>query len=119
MRMTRNTFLKSALGAVGALVAFGAVGCGSDDGGGDGAGGSGGTDCSGGIVGNHGHALTVSDADVAAGVDKTYDIQGNAGHTHQVTISAAQFAEIAQGKSVLVTTSEGSLHTHEVSVACA
>lgn len=44
------------------------------------------------ILANHGHRLLVSDADVAAGVDKTYSIQGNALHDHQITITAADFA---------------------------
>src|SRR4051812_9550123 len=39
------------------------------------------------ISANHGHAITVSAADVAAGVAKTYDIQGTAAHSHSVMVS--------------------------------
>ena len=70
------------------------------------------------ISSNHGHALVVSKEDIAAGVEKIYDITGGAGHSHSVTISAAQFAELAGNTSIeVVSTSAG--HTHTCTVSCA
>jgi len=34
------------------------------------------------ISSNHGHSITVSSADVNAGVEKTYNITGSSGHSH-------------------------------------
>jgi hypothetical protein len=67
---------------------------------------------------NHGHVLTVPPADVAAGADQTYDIRGTSGHTHSVTITAANFATLAGGGTVMVTSSNGAAHTHAVTVIC-
>ena len=69
------------------------------------------------IAGNHGHALTVSASDVADGVDKTYDIQGASAHAHQVTLTAAHFAQLAQGATITVTSSVTG-HDHDVTVRC-
>lgn len=68
---------------------------------------------------NHGHTLTVSKEDVIAGVEKTYDITGSSGHTHAVTLTAGDFAALAANNAVVVTSTEGSFHTHEVTVSCA
>ena len=69
------------------------------------------------ISSNHGHALAVPAADVNAGVEKTYDIQGTSTHNHQVTITAAQFVSLQSGNSVsVVSTVDG--HSHEVTVTC-
>lgn len=70
------------------------------------------------IAGNHGHTLTVSQADVSAGVDKTYSIQGGALHDHSVTITAAQFTTL-QGNTSVTATSSVTGHTHVVTVSCA
>lgn len=66
---------------------------------------------------NHSHAphkMTVTAADIAAGVDKTYSIMGAANHDHMVTITAAQFAMLAQGQAVGDLSTAYSLdgHTH-------
>jgi hypothetical protein len=71
------------------------------------------------IGGNHGHALTVSKDDVAAGVDKTYDIMGASGHTHSVTVTAADFALLAGNTTVMVTSTSGAQHTHTCTIVCA
>jgi hypothetical protein len=71
------------------------------------------------ISANHGHSLTVSKADVAARVTKTYSIQGASSHGHQVTINAAQFAQLKSGRSISVTSSLALSHAHTVVVACA
>jgi len=67
---------------------------------------------------NHGHTLEVTQDDVTAGVDKTYDIQGSSMHTHQVTITAANFATLAGGGTVTATSTTGSAHSHEITVTC-
>ena len=67
---------------------------------------------------NHGHVLVVPPADVTAGVDRTYDIQGSSRHAHSVTISAANFATLAGGGTVMVTSTNGAAHTHAVTVVC-
>lgn len=70
------------------------------------------------IGNNHGHVLVVSAADVAAGVDKTYDIQGGAGHAHSVTITAAEF-EVMRSADPIQVTSTAAGHTHVCTVVCA
>ena len=70
------------------------------------------------IAGNHGHVLVVSKADVAAGIDKTYNIQGVALHDHTVTVTAAQFAMLAANTSIS-TVSSPTVHTHGITVTCA
>lgn len=91
--------------------------------GGAGEGGAGGMaaglECTEMISANHGHELVVSEADVLAAADKTYDITGTSMHSHSVTITAAQFGMLAQGTSVMVTSTSGGNHTHTVTVTCA
>ncbi len=67
---------------------------------------------------NHGHVLMVPPADVSAGTERTYDIRGTSGHTHSVTLTAANFATLAGGGTVMVTSSNGAAHTHAVTVVC-
>ena len=68
---------------------------------------------------NHGHAGTVPAADVMAGVQKTYNIQGASGHPHTVTITAAMFTMLKAGMPVTATSSNDANHTHAVTVTCA
>jgi hypothetical protein len=50
-------------------------------------------------------------ADVKAGVDKTYDLTGSAGHGHSVTITAEQWKRLAAGEIVRTpSTLTGHLH---------
>lgn len=70
------------------------------------------------IDSNHGHTLTVSVADIQAGVDKSYSIAGTAGHDHTVTLTASHFTSLSQSTSVQVTSSLNG-HTHTVTVSCA
>lgn len=70
------------------------------------------------IAANHGHAMTVSPADVTAGVEKTYQIQGTSIHPHTVVITAADFATLKATGTVTVSSSEESRHTHDVKVTC-
>ncbi|NUM80479.1 hypothetical protein HUU42_06690 [bacterium] len=69
------------------------------------------------IAGNHGHVLVVSKADVAAGTQKSYDIEGSSGHSHTVTLTTTHFASLASNQSVVVTATGGP-HTHSVTVSC-
>ena len=140
MQLTRKDFLFSMPGLA---AGTGAAACGDDTGGSGGAGGSGttgatsgtnGTTATGGtpsagsgggdacgaeIAANHGHALVVSQADVDAAADKTYDIKGSSPHTHSVTVTAANFATLASGSGVTITTTEANAHTHSITVTCA
>lgn len=70
------------------------------------------------IVGNHGHVMTVSMADVDAGVMKIYDISGSSGHFHEVTLTPTHFATLQAAGAIMVT-STGGPHDHDVMVTCA
>lgn len=71
------------------------------------------------IGANHGHTMTVPAADIVAGVEKTYQIQGASAHPHTVTISAAQFTMLQANTTIMVVSSNDSAHTHTVTVSCA
>ena len=120
MTMTRNEFLRSVIGVgVGATAAAVLVGCGGDDGGSTAADDQPAmcTTPTASISANHGHSMTVSLADVEAGVEKTYAITGSSSHTHNVTISGAQMGQLMNGQTLnLTSTSSG--HTHTVTVQC-
>lgn len=65
------------------------------------------------------HDITIPKTDVIAGVDVTYLLGDNgSGHVHQVTLTAAHFAQLQNGLGVVVT-STGPGHTHAVTVNCA
>jgi hypothetical protein len=96
----------------------------SGPGGGGGAGGMSGSSCidNGTLVNigtNHGHTLTVPVADIQAGMNMTYNIQGSSLHPHTVTITAAQFAQLAMNQSIMVISSTDNQHSHAVTVSCA
>ena len=116
MAMTRKEFIGGlASGTV--LLVF--SGCGGGGGGMSG-GGSGCTDT---IAANHGHVLVVPLSDLSSMVDKSYDIRGTADHTHTVTLTAAQLAQLKAGQSVNVNSSMSTsmtygTHFHAVSVSC-
>lgn len=98
-------------------------GAGDRDAGGDG-GGGGGPSCLGNgtnvvISNNHGHTLVVSKQDVADAAEKTYSILGGAGHSHEVTLTAAHFAQLAQDQSVTVASTTDASHSHMLTVTCA
>lgn len=135
--LTRHGFLRIGLAWVGACTLPLGLGCpadDSDDDGGDSPGDSGGdtttaaestgagasceSDPSVMIATNHGHALVVPLADVMAGAEATYDIQGTADHAHSVTLGADHFAMLQQGLQVTVASSLGGAHDHQVTIAC-
>jgi hypothetical protein len=123
MTLTRKQFLSSMLGIAAGATLFAA--CGGDDGGGNtnpdarpaGNCSTGGTAVA--IGSNHGHTMTVTAAEVTAGVDKTYDIKGSSDHTHSVTVSAALFTMLKANTAVNTTSTNGDGHTHTIGITCA
>lgn len=123
MELNRRTFCISLAGLAGAGTTFFIVGCTngektntSDD--------SSGEDCqdevqNGQISQNHGHTLMISKADIEAGMSKTYSIQGSSNHDHQITLTADDFAMIAAGAEITLTSTNVDQHTHEVTLRCA
>jgi hypothetical protein len=78
-----------------------------------------GSGCAATISDNHGHVLAIATADLDSTSDKTYDIQGNADHSHNVTFSAAQLAQLKAGSTVSVTTTMTLAHDHRIGERCA
>ena len=75
------------------------------------------------ITGNHGHAVTIPDADLDSMVDMTYNIQGTADHNHTIVLTVAQLQMIKVMTAVTVLSSTSSSytlppHNHEVTVNC-
>lgn len=75
------------------------------------------------IATNHGHVLAISKDDVAAAMEKTYDIRGTADHTHTVTISEQQFNSLAENQAIMMQSTLNpsasfGTHEHSVMVAC-
>jgi hypothetical protein len=70
------------------------------------------------ISANHGHVMTVSKEDVIAGTEKTYDIQGTAGHPHSVTLTAADFTALQGGTMAVEVSTNNAGHTHTCTVTC-
>lgn len=70
---------------------------------------------------NTGHVLIVSKEDVAAGVQKSYDIRGtDQSHTHTVTLTPADMQKLAQNQPIQTTsTVDGNpAHSHQITVSC-
>ena len=70
------------------------------------------------IGGNHGHTLVVSQADLAAGVEKSYNIQGSSAHPHTVLVTSAMFTTLKSSRTLQTTSTSNSSHTHSVTVSC-
>lgn len=78
------------------------------------------------IADNHNqpHSLmTIPAADVTAGVDQTYTLElggGMGGHTHDITVTAADFTTLLTGATVTVTSTIGGNndHSHDVTLDC-
>ena len=65
------------------------------------------------LSGKDEHELVVTAADLTAKAEKTYDVQGIAGHAHQVTISAADFEKLAKaGNTKMFTSRADDGHDH-------
>ncbi|OQW50380.1 MAG: hypothetical protein A4S09_00885 [Proteobacteria bacterium SG_bin7] len=71
------------------------------------------------VSNNHGHTLTIPHSDVVAGVDKTYAIDGTAGHSHSVTITAAHFTQLQNNQTISGINATVNGHPHTVTVFCA
>jgi hypothetical protein len=73
---------------------------------------------------NTGHLLIVTKADIAAGVDKTYDIRGtDTTHTHSVTLTAADMMALQKNLQATETSTvsaapSGAPHSHSIQVVC-
>jgi hypothetical protein len=70
------------------------------------------------ITCRHNHSLIVTTADIIAGQDKTYDIRGTSNHGHNVTVTAAMFAELAAGMTVEIFV-PSAIQPHTVFLSCA
>lgn len=64
--------------------------------------------------GSHPHSFTVQCSDLAGGQSKTYTATGS-GHTHPVTLSAAQLNTVNNGGTVTLSTSDSHRHTWRIS----
>lgn len=64
------------------------------------------------------HEIVITAADYAAQAEKTYDIQGLAGHAHTVTLSAADFKKLAANGPVTLhsTRDADDAHLHTVTI---
>lgn len=70
------------------------------------------------IAGKDEHEFAVTAADLTTKADKTYDIQGVAGHAHAFTLTASDFAKLARGEPVrgYCTAGDDPPHTHLIFV---
>jgi hypothetical protein len=66
------------------------------------------------ISGKDDHELVISAPDMAAKVDKTFDMQGPAPHGHTLTVTTADFEKLLAGKEIMLRSSFGDDHTHAV-----
>lgn len=118
MKLNRQTFVRAA----GGWAALALAGCGGGDGGDGDTSLPGGSGCAdrGAITGNHGHTVQVPQADLTSDSNKTYAIDGAAGHGHTITLTPAQLKDLAAKRSVTVTSSPASSdnHVHSVTITC-
>ena len=120
MDVSRKHFVETLLAGSAVLVFHG---CG---GGGGGYSGSAGnpmpmSGCNDTISANHGHVLTIPVTDLDSTTAKTYDIRGSATtHTHTVSFSPAQLAQLKAGTTVTVTSTPAATdgHVHDVTATC-
>ncbi len=71
------------------------------------------------ITSNHGHSLIVAKADIDAGVEKTYSIQGTSGHNHTIVVTSANFEALKTSKNLKIESSRDNSHRHDVTITCA
>ncbi|MDI1443517.1 hypothetical protein [Polyangium sp. 6x1] len=72
--------------------------------------------CSAEFTGKDEHEVVITAADMDAGTDKTYDVQGLAGHAHKLTLTATDFQKLKKEGAVSIQTSrlEEDAHLHVV-----
>ncbi|MCZ6748504.1 MAG: hypothetical protein O7D96_04370 [SAR324 cluster bacterium] len=134
MPLTRRDFLLKSVtvpsAAVAGLAGLALVSCSGDDGGGTSesalsnctatgtceAGG----DFNVAIAGNHGHTVSLTEADAAAGAEQilVMTVASTNGHTHTVTLTAAMLTDLADGLKLRVTSSSTDVHTHCITFNC-
>ena len=68
------------------------------------------------VTANHGHVVSISNAQLTAGNEVTLDIRGSADHPHTVTLTPAQVMQIAAQQRVSVQSSTDDAHAHTVIV---
>ncbi len=68
------------------------------------------------IGGSDGHELLIPPSHLADKIERVYDIQGAAPHTHQVTVTAAHFERLGKGERLHLVASAGDGHTHLVAI---
>ena len=112
--LTRREFtLESALAILSAATIT-ITGCGDDDDNGTGTGPSR-QDEVGTISANHGHAVTITSAQITAGGALTgLPIMGTAPHPHFIDLTAAQIVAIGQNQQVSVVSTTDAGHNHTV-----
>ena len=68
----------------------------------------------------HAEGISFPADHVAMGVEQTYDITGASAHPHTLVVTPADFAALARGETVTITSSrDGSRpHTHDVMLTC-
>ena len=71
------------------------------------------------IGGKDDHELIVPRSHLEGDADRTYDIQANSPHTHQLVVKGGDFARLRKGERVIVKTGPGAEdhHTHVVFIA--
>jgi hypothetical protein len=76
------------------------------------------TTCKASFTGKDEHELVIPAADLASTTDRTYDVQGIAGHAHSLTLTAANFETLRKGGPVTTHTSrlEDDAHMHQATV---
>lgn len=65
---------------------------------------------------NHGHIAEIPMADLMLGEELSYDIQGESGHPHTLTLQISDIEKILQGERVSVDSSKDAGHTHAVTI---
>ena len=71
------------------------------------------------IFNNHGHSLTVSKADVIAGVRKLYNFTGSSSHSHMWVCTEDMFTILKGNAQVSNATGTTENHRHPVTISCA
>ena len=66
------------------------------------------------IGGKDDHELIITEADVRAKVEKSYEMQGIAVHSHAVKLGAGDFEKLVRGEQLNVTSGPGDGHSHVI-----
>jgi hypothetical protein len=69
------------------------------------------------VAGNHGHTLDVPKDAIERGVGGTYPLKGGT-HEHAVTLTDADMAALEKGERVTTRATSVNAHTHEIGVSC-